>query len=101
AVYFVIARWAQARPRPLFASSFQLPARRDVDAPLVVGSAIFGVGWGLAGYCPGPALASVASCALSTWTFLAAMVVGMVVQSLVERFRQRAAFAASGRLSRG
>jgi uncharacterized membrane protein YedE/YeeE len=46
------------REAPLFAAAFQLPARRDIDAPLLAGSALFGVGWGLGGLCPGPALAS-------------------------------------------
>jgi hypothetical protein len=46
------------RKAPLFATAFQLPTRRDIDLSLVAGSVLFGVGWGLGGFCPGPALAS-------------------------------------------
>lgn len=46
------------RPRPLLAETFQLPATRRFDARLIGGAALFGIGWGIAGYCPGPALAS-------------------------------------------
>ena len=45
------------RDKPLLDTGLHLPTRRDIDAPLVVGSALFGMGWGIAGYCPGPALA--------------------------------------------
>lgn len=46
------------RPRPVLDERFHLPAARAVDAPLLTGAALFGIGWGLAGYCPGPAIAS-------------------------------------------
>jgi uncharacterized membrane protein YedE/YeeE len=101
AVYFVVARWARSRPRPLLAASFQLPTRRDVDAPLVLGSAIFGVGWGLAGYCPGPAVTSVASLGSSTVTFVGSMLVGMLALALVERARRRRSLAAAATPSAG
>lgn len=65
--------------RPLFASAFQLPSRRDFDARLLVGAGIFGVGWGLGGVCPGPALAVSTVGGLGGLVFLAAMLVGMVL----------------------
>lgn len=51
-------RFVLRRPSPLLASDFQLPTRKDIDARLLVGAGLFGIGWGLAGYCPGPALVS-------------------------------------------
>jgi uncharacterized membrane protein YedE/YeeE len=70
------------RGRPLWAESFSLPTRKDVDAPLLAGSALFGVGWGLSGFCPGPALASLALGAPGAWIFAAAMAAGMLLHRL-------------------
>ncbi|WP_445391087.1 DUF6691 family protein [Stenotrophomonas maltophilia group sp. vghtpe118] len=53
-------RWVLRRPRPSCATGFQLPAARAVDVRLVLGAALFGMGWGWAGYCPGPAIAGLA-----------------------------------------
>lgn len=53
-------RWVLRRPRPSCATGFQLPAARGVDVRLVLGAALFGMGWGWAGYCPGPAIAGLA-----------------------------------------
>ena len=63
--------------KPWLADSFQLPTRKDIDARLVLGAALFGTGWGLAGYCPGPALASVVTGGLDTLVFVVALVAGM------------------------
>ena len=68
---------SDGRGRPWLAASFDLPRRRDVDRPLLLGAALFGTGWGLAGYCPGPALASLPSLAPGTLAFLAAMLLGL------------------------
>lgn len=76
-VYFVVQRLTVARSRPLFDDTFHLPTRRDIDARLVVGSLLFGAGWGLAGYCPGPALVSLASGRATVVAFVAAMLAGM------------------------
>jgi uncharacterized protein len=67
------------RPHPLFDSSFHLPTRKTIDAPLVVGAAVFGLGWGLSGYCPGPAVVSVVTGAPGALVFVASMLVGMAV----------------------
>ncbi len=64
--------------KPLFADGFHLPTREDVDRPLVVGAALFGIGWGLVGYCPGPAVASLTAGQSGTLWFLGAMVVGLI-----------------------
>jgi uncharacterized protein len=63
--------------KPWAASGFELPSRKDIDAPLVYGAVMFGVGWGLAGYCPGPALASVLTGGIDVLSFVAAMATGM------------------------
>jgi len=52
---------AQRRGAPLFGGRLQIPTRRDIDAPLLTGAAIFGLGWGLSGFCPGPALAALST----------------------------------------
>jgi hypothetical protein len=68
------------RPAPVAAARFQVPARRDHDLPRGTRAVLFGVGWGLAGYCPGPALVSLASGAGGVWLFVAAMVAGMALE---------------------
>jgi hypothetical protein len=95
AVYAAAAQWARRMPRPRFAPNFQLPLRKEVDAPLVAGAAIFGVGWGLAGYCPGPAVTSLASLAPSTVTFVGSMAAGMLLFRFVRHVRLRAPAVAS------
>lgn len=64
---------------PIFAEKFSLPDRQDVDAHLVGGAALFGIGWGLAGICPGPALASLALVPLKILPFIGAMLLGMLL----------------------
>ena len=63
--------------RPWLGDSFQLPTRRDIDARLVLGAVLFGVGWALAGYCPGPALASLLTGGQNAIIFIASLVLGM------------------------
>ncbi len=65
------------RARPLLAPRFVLPTRRDIDRPLVVGAALFGVGWGLVGLCPGPAITGLAGGSPQVALFVAAMLAGM------------------------
>ena len=65
------------RDKPLADEKFHLPTRTDVDRNLLVGAAMFGIGWGLAGYCPGPAFASVLTGGSDILFFVAAMLVGM------------------------
>lgn len=73
------------RARPIFGERFALPSARDVDRRLLAGAALFGVGWGLAGLCPGPALVSVVTTSSSILIFVATMLVGMGLHSLVHR----------------
>lgn len=79
-VYAIAFRVIRGRRTPWFDVKFHLPTRRDIDAPLVIGAALFGVSWGLAGLCPGPALVSAASGASSALAFVGAMFAGMYAQ---------------------
>ncbi len=83
AVYFVAYHWSKSMPSPLLAPAFSQPKRSDLDARLIVGAAIFGVGWGLGGFCPGPALTSLASDASPVSIFVVAMGLGMVLHTWV------------------
>ena len=67
------------RGSPVFDDTFSLPTQRQIDLPLVGGAALFGVGWGLAGICPGPALADLVTLEPRVLLFVAAMLVGMIV----------------------
>jgi uncharacterized membrane protein YedE/YeeE len=71
------------RARPIMAAAFELPPTRTIDLPLVLGAAMFGVGWGLAGYCPGPALVGAGAGVSTALLFLPAMIVGGIVHRLV------------------
>lgn len=80
-VVYALAAWRiRGRGAPWFDRGFHLPTRRDVDRPLVLGSAIFGIGWGLGGLCPGPALVSAAAGSGAAAAFVAAMLAGMAAQ---------------------
>lgn len=64
-------------PRPAFGEGFQIPTNRRIDAPLIAGAALFGIGWGLSGFCPGPAVAALSTGAVPVLVFVIAMLVGM------------------------
>jgi uncharacterized membrane protein YedE/YeeE len=76
---------AARRTRPLFGDAMRLPSSTRVDRRLVVGSVTFGIGWGLAGYCPGPVLASLAVGGVKPLIFFIAMLVGMGLFDVLER----------------
>jgi len=69
------------RDSPVAGGKFHLPTQRQIDLPLVGGSALFGVGWGLAGICPGPALTDLVTLEPKVFVFVAAMLVGMIAAS--------------------
>jgi uncharacterized membrane protein YedE/YeeE len=74
-----------ARARTVFGGHIHMPGAAHVDARLVLGSVVFGVGWGLVGYCPGPALTSLGVGGWPTLLFVAAMIAGMAVYEVSER----------------
>jgi uncharacterized protein len=66
------------RPRPVFDTTFHMPKAKHIDSPIVVGPAIFGIGWGLGGFCPGPAFTAIGTGAAPAFIFVIAMLAGMV-----------------------
>jgi uncharacterized membrane protein YedE/YeeE len=88
---------ARQRKRPVFAAKSAWPARKAIDKPLIVGAVMFGAGWGLVGLCPGPALENLATASPQVVLFVAAMVLGMLLEKFWEmqlapkQMRQRAA----------
>lgn len=81
-----VAFWfAKRRKKSLLGLPMQIPAGSSVTARLVLGSAVFGIGWGLAGFCPGPALVAMGAGFPKAWGFVAAMVAGMIVFEIIER----------------
>lgn len=76
----VAFRFILRRPVPFYGERFHLPTLTQVDRKLLAGAALFGIGWGLVGYCPGPALATVLSGNSETWLFVPAMLVGGALQ---------------------
>lgn len=78
-------RWVPGMPSPWTGGRFAIPTRRDIDAKLVVGAAVFGVGWGIGGYCPGPGLASLGTGTADVLVFLGAMLAGMQLHQAVDR----------------
>jgi uncharacterized membrane protein YedE/YeeE len=91
AVGVVAFALARRRATTFLGGVMQMPASRGIDKPLVLGSLVFGAGWGLAGFCPGPAIVSMAGGHLKAVVFVAAMVLGMLVFQLLLRPGGRAA----------
>ena len=71
------------RPRPILADGFALPTKSALDGRLLGGAALFGVGWGLSGFCPGPAVAALTTGLTPVFAFVAAMIAGMVLYTWV------------------
>ena len=90
-VHLVFARRVQSAAAPRFAPAFSLPLATGIDRRLLLGAALFGIGWGIAGFCPGPAVVSVVTLAPTAIAFVAAMLVGMAAYAFVfERARPNA-----------
>ena len=77
--------WARRRKQALLGAPMQLPTASTIDARLLTGAALFGIGWGLAGFCPGPAIMNLATLNGEVWLFVAAMLAGMGLQHLMDR----------------
>lgn len=84
--YMVFFPLVTRRRAPLAAARFEIPRRQDITGRLVIGSALFGIGWGIAGFCPGPAMVSLATGAPTVLAFVAAMGAGMVAYRHVDHW---------------
>ena len=80
---FIGYRVVFRRQRPLYDSSFRLPASKSLDARLIGGGALFGLGWGLTGFCPGPAIAGLVFLNSKAFVFAAAMATGMILVRII------------------
>ena len=78
-------RLVPRRGRPVLEEEFSLPEKKAIDAPLLGGSALFGVGWGIVGFCPGPAIAALGTGLLPVFAFVAAMLAGMALHARMGR----------------
>ncbi|MFA6964996.1 DUF6691 family protein [Bosea sp. (in: a-proteobacteria)] len=82
-VAFIAVAIQRRMPKPVLDTQFHIPARTDIDARLVGGSVLFGIGWGLAGFCPGPALSALTTGLAPVLLFVAAMIAGMLLHDRV------------------
>jgi uncharacterized membrane protein YedE/YeeE len=80
-VYLILHRPILRLSHPVFDTSFHLPSRDDIDRPLVIGAALFGVGWGTVGFCPGPAVTALVAATGQVFIFFVAMAVGMYLSA--------------------
>lgn len=96
-VMFIAVRISRRRVAPLFDTDFHEPEYKRIDRRLVGGAAMFGVGWGMSGICPGPAISLIAFQPDGLWLFIAAMLIGSLAGSLIlpSGHRRRLADAAS------
>jgi uncharacterized protein len=99
AVYFTANRLGQKRATPWVGGVFHLPTRRDIEPRLLAGAGLFGIGWGLAGYCPGPGLSSLGTGALNAFVFVASMSFGMLLFEALQKVRTRRVKAATSELA--
>ena len=76
------------RSAPIFATSFRLPTSQDIDTKLLGGAALFGLGWGISGFCPGPAIASLVFGRMESITFVLAMSAGMILTKQIQNRAQ-------------
>ncbi|MCQ8781902.1 DUF6691 family protein [Mangrovibrevibacter kandeliae] len=82
---FIGYRLVRRRDRPLLLPDFQIPRRGPIDTQLLLGAAVFGIGWGIGGFCPGPAWTALPLAARGTLVFLPAMLVGMALAAMLKR----------------
>lgn len=85
AVHFIAFRLVMRRSAPLFDIKFHVPTRKDIDLRLVLGAALFGVGWALGGFCPGPGLVALGGGSLNAVVFIIGMTTGMLLEQAAAR----------------
>lgn len=83
-VHLIAFRFIVKRKSPLFSAQWHLPTKKEITWPLIAGSFLFGVGWALGGYCPGPALTSLASFQIRPLIFFVSMVIGMLLFRFID-----------------
>jgi uncharacterized membrane protein YedE/YeeE len=79
-MYLIIKK----RRSPLFDIKFMIPTRSDIDKPLIIGAALFGIGWGIGGFCPGPALTSLPSNNSNVYIFVVTMIIGIRLSQMLK-----------------
>ncbi len=82
-IAFIAVTIQRRLQRPVFDTQFHIPERTDIDARLIGGSVLFGIGWGLAGFCPGPALSALTTGLTPVLLFIVAMIAGMLLHDRV------------------
>jgi len=82
-VYAAAYRRVRGRTRPVLSSAFTIPTRPDIDPRLLVGASLFGIGWGLAGYCPGPGVVSLVTGHASVAVFVVGLLAGIVIADVL------------------
>ncbi|MBY0384092.1 YeeE/YedE family protein [bacterium] len=85
-VHFFAYRWSLQRTSPLFSLHWHIPNKKEITPSLIFGSLLFGVGWGIAGYCPGPSLTSLVTLSWQPILFVASMISGMYLYRLGARY---------------
>lgn len=100
-VYLPMYFMTIGRRVPWTAPKLALPTKREVDPRLLGGAALFGIGWGLGGYCPGPGIVSLTSGALRAFAFVGAMIFGMLLMQLIDRLRLEASLRSDSPKSMG
>ena len=89
-VAFIGFRLVLSRPKPIMGDWFHLPTAKDIDSRILIGPAIFGIGWGLAGFCPGPAFTALSGGSSSAILFVIAMSIGMFAAQRVQHLHSHA-----------
>lgn len=87
-VTVVTFRFILRRKTPLLGQRYYFSERTNIDRPLLLGAALFGMGWGIGGYCPGPAMTLLAAPSWELWAFLPAMLVGIAAQKIMSAARE-------------
>ncbi len=85
AVHFITYHWIRKRTSPLLTPHWHVPTKKEITPALIIGSLLFGLGWGLGGYCPGPAVTSLMSFSYKPFVFVISMLVGMLLFRIFDR----------------
>lgn len=88
-VHTVLFQLIKKRPTPLLDTKFHLPTRKDIDKKLLIGAAIFGLGWGWGGICPGPGIVNLVTGRVESILFVISMIVGMLLYKNLEKLQQQ------------